>query len=200
GSERLRQPHPRLWHLSGVVGTEPEALVRVADDLVAVAVSDLTLARVVEMRALGRLERVVSAFDGAALAELPQPLLAPAALSFYLPGPIDGALLGGSARLLGAAHAFAAALQPDAGRLALALGVAGRWVQSADAERLREEWEAFAASALGRRLALDRPLGPAQVRGSERLLELDVTLDAAAFAAGVEGLLVGNLDDLVAGG
>lgn len=200
GSERLRQPHPRLWHVTGLVGSEPEALVRVADDLVAVAVEDLTLARVVEMRALGRLERVATAFHGVSLSELPAPLLEPSAFAFYLPGPIDGEWMGASAAgLLGAAHAFGATLEPEGTGVTLHLCVAGSWRANDDEARLRAEWEAFAASTLGRRLALDRPLRPTVVRGSERLLELDSALDAAAFSAGLEGLLVGNLDDLVTG-
>ena len=53
GSERLHKTHPRVWRVTGLVGSEPEALVRVDDDLVAVAVGDPTLARIVELFAEG---------------------------------------------------------------------------------------------------------------------------------------------------
>ena len=197
GTERLRQPHPRLWQVTGVVGTEPEALVRVDDALVAVAVGDVTLARVVELRALGRLERVAPAFEGASLSALPAELLGPRAFAFYLPGPIEGDWLGPSAGLLAGAHALALGLDVDGARIELELSVAGSWRTSEDAEHLRMAWESFAASGLGRQLALERPVAPLEVRGSERLLELSGAFDAAAFAAGLEALLVGNLGDLV---
>jgi hypothetical protein len=196
GSERLRQPHPSVWHLTGLVGSEPEALVRVADVLVAVAVGDVTLARAVELRALGRLERTAPAFQGVSLSTLPADLLRPEQFAFYLPGPIEGSWLGGGAGLFGAAHALAATLALDGPRLRLHLVVAGAWHPAAEAAELGSVWQAFAASTLGQKLALDRPLVPAEVRGSERLLELDQTLDAAAFSAGLEDLLVGNLGDL----
>jgi hypothetical protein len=198
GSERLRQPHPSVWHVMGLVGSEPEALVRVDDVLVAVAVRDVTLARAVELRALGRLERTAPAFHGVSLSTLPAELLRPAALALYLPGPIEGPWLGGSAGLFGAAHALAATLAFDGPRLSLHLALAGAWHAAEDAAELGSVWQAFAASALGRKLALDRPLGAVEVRGSERLLELDHALDAASFSAGLEDLLVGNLGDLVA--
>jgi len=198
GSERMRQPHPNVWQVTGLVGSEPEALVRVADALVAVAVGDVTLARAVELRALGRLERTAPAFHGVSLSTLPVELLRPAAFAFYLPGPIEGSWLGSGAGLLGAAHALAVTLALDGPRLTVQLGVAGSWHPADDAAELGSVWQAFAASSLGRKLALDRPLGPAEVRASERLLALEQTLDAAAFSAGLEDLLVGNLDDLVA--
>jgi hypothetical protein len=188
GSERSRQPHPGVWHVTGLVGSEPEALVRVADVLVAVAVGDLTLARAVELRALGRLDRTVPAFQGVSLAQLPDEVLRPAPFAFYVPGPIEGSWLGDGAGLLGAAHALGLTLVPDGARLDLHLCVAGSWHATEDAGELASLWQAFAASGLGQKLALDRPLVPAQVRGSEHLVELDSTLDAAAFSAGLEAL------------
>lgn len=198
GSERLRQPHPSVWNVTGLVGSEPEALVRVDDSLVAVAVGDLTLARAVELRALGRLQRTASAFQGVSLSSLPAELLRPAAFAFYLLGPLEGPLLGDGATLLGAAHALGATLGFDGARLNVHLGVAGSWRAARDAAELASVWQRFAASALGRELALDRPLSPAEVRGSEHLLALDCALDAARFSAGLEALLMGNLGDLVA--
>ena len=43
GSERGDRPDPRIWRVTGLVGTRPETLVRVADELVAVAVGAITL-------------------------------------------------------------------------------------------------------------------------------------------------------------
>src|SRR5262245_6204990 len=74
GTERSYQPHPEIWRVSGVVGEQPQTLVRVARDLVALADGDPALARIVELHALGRGRRIPSAFDGAALSALPEAL------------------------------------------------------------------------------------------------------------------------------
>ncbi len=197
GSELLRQPHPQLWRVTGLVGTRPEALVRVADELVAVAVGDLTLARVVELRAQRRLDKVPSAFQGAALSTLPEEALGPSSFALYLPGPLDAEWVTAGAGLLGAAHALAISIDVDEARVELQLFIAGRWDTALDGARLAERWRAFAESSLGRQLALDRPVVPLDVRASDRLLHAYTHLDASALSAGVEALLVGNLDDLL---
>src|SRR5688572_24057053 len=70
GSGTMRRPHPQVWRLTGVVGSIPHALVRVDRDLMAVSVGDLTPARIVELRARGRLPNVATALTGAALSDL----------------------------------------------------------------------------------------------------------------------------------
>jgi hypothetical protein len=197
GSELLRQPHPEIWRVTGLVGTRPEALVRIGDALVAVAVGDLTLSRVVELRAQQRLPQVASAFDGASLSTLPEEALRPHSVALYLPGPLDADWVSAGAGLLGAAHALAIDLDVVGARVDLQLFVAGSWDTTRDGTRLAEQWQAFAQSSLGQRLALDRPLTELEVGASERLLRAYTQLDANAFSAGVEQLLVGNLDDLL---
>jgi hypothetical protein len=196
GSERLRRSHPRVWRVTGLVGSVPESLVRVDDQLVAVAVGDLTLARVVEMFAERRLNHVATAFDGASLSALPAELLRPRTLALYLPGPLDADWIQGEG-LLAAASALAVTLDLSGTRLDVRLFVAGRWDPEQDGARLGQAWHAFAESSLGRRLALDRPLSAADVRGSETLLSFYTPFDATAFSVGLEELLVGNLDDLL---
>ena len=82
-------------------------------------------------------------------------------------------------------------------RLDVHLFVPGRWEPNEDGARLGQAWRAFAGTSLGQRLALDRPLAPADVRGSESLLSFYTSVDGTAFSAGLEALLVGNLDDLL---
>lgn len=197
GSERLRQSHPRVWRVTGLVGSEPQALVRVDDELVAVAVGDPTLARVVELFAERRLDRVATAFEGASLSALPAELLRPRTLAFYLLGPLDQDWVQSGSGLLAGADALAVALDLSGTRLDVRLFVPGRWDPSEDGARLGQAWRAFAETSLGQRLALDRPLSPVDVRGSESLLTFYTSLDAMAFSAGLEALLVGNLDDLL---
>jgi hypothetical protein len=198
GTERRHESDPRIWHVTGLVGSQPEALVRVDDALVAVAVGDPALARVVELYAERRLGRVPTVFQGASLASLPEELRRPRSFAFYLLGPLDESWVQRGSALLGAAQALALTLDLEATRLRLGLFVAGRWQPAQDVPHLAQAWQAFAASSLGGRLGLDRPLAPPELSGSEALLSLLTQLDAARFQAGVEALLVGNLDDLLA--
>jgi hypothetical protein len=197
GSERLHKTHPRVWRVTGLVGSEPEALVRVDDHLVAVAVGDPTLARIVELFAEGRLARVAAAFEGASLSALPTPVREPRTLAFYLLGPLDQDWIQSGSGLLASAHALAVTLDLIGTRLDVHLFVPGRWEPNEDGARLGQAWRAFAGTSLGQRLALDRPLAPADVRGSESLLTFYTSVDGSAFSAGLEALLVGNLDDLL---
>jgi hypothetical protein len=197
GTEMLRQSHPRVWRVTGLVGSEPEALVRVADDLVAVAVGDPMLARIVELFAERRLSRTPPVFQGAALSALPADLRQPQALAFYWLGPFDADWIREGSSLLAAAHAVVATLELRAATLVLRLAVTGSWDPAADRARLAEAWRAFSASSLGVRLSLDRPLTPPEVSGSQALQNLRTELDASAFAAGLEALFVNNIDDIL---
>jgi hypothetical protein len=199
GSEQLRQPHPELWRVSGVVGSTPQALVRVDRELIAVAEGDPALSRVVELRALGRARQIASAFEGAALSTLPSELRAPQPIAAYIPGPLDPAAFGETTGLLAGALALGASLAPERGVLHFALALSGQWQPELDAPRLREAWQSLSSSALGHRLGLDAA-SPVDVAGSESLLTLRTDLDAGAFAAGVLGLLTGHLDDLTVSG
>jgi hypothetical protein len=181
--------------VSGVVGNTPEALVRVGRDLVAVAEGDVALARVVELRALGRAGRIAPAFEGAALAALPSELLAPRPVAAYVPGPLDPAALGDATGLLAGTLALCASLAPDNTVLHLELALSGQWRPALDEPRLHEAWQSFSSSTLGQQLGLDAAASSVDVRGSESLLTLRTDLDAGAFVAGVLGLLTAPRDD-----
>lgn len=200
GSELKRRTHPRITSLSGVVGTRPQALVRVDDALVAYAIADLTLARVVESFALGRFANVATAFEGAALSGLPAALREPRPLALYLLGPFDPERiagtwpLGDAAGLLAGASALVVTVEPEGPLLALQVALSGSWRGDVDAERLLATWRATAAAPLGRALGLDRPRDPARVGGSESLVWLRTRLDGAAFSRGLESSLTGAGD------
>jgi len=196
GSERSEQPHPRIWRVSGVAGTHPETLVRVADQLVAVAVGDPTLARVVELRARGRLGRVVSALDGVSLAALPADLRRPGPLTLYVPGPLEEDWVADGTSLLGNTQALALTLELAGEHMTLGVALAGHWRPERDLPRLLETWDIFARTSLGRELTLDRPLEPTETAGSETLLRLRTQLAGDAFATGLARLLRGQLGDL----
>lgn len=195
GSERSHRPHPRIWRVAGVAGTRPETLVRVADELVAIAVNDPTLARVVELRARGRLERVAPALDGVSLGALPEELRRPGPLTLYVPGPLEEQWVASGTSLLANTQALALTLELVGEQVAVGIALAGHW-RPDDLPRLRETWGAFATTSLGRELSLDRPLEPTETAGSETLLRLRTRLEGGAFASGLERVLRGQLGDL----
>lgn len=196
GSERLDQPHPRILRVTGIAGTQPETLVRIADELVAIAVGDPTLARVVELRARGELERLAPALEGASLGVLPDDLHHTDALSIYVPGPLDAAWVSADTSLLGSTQALAITLTLEGDPLTLGVALAGHWHPAQDLPRLLDTWNALGESALGRELALDRPLAPTDTAGSETLLRLRTQLDGRVFSAGLARLLSGEIGKL----
>jgi hypothetical protein len=197
GSAIVQQPQPGLWRVSGLVGSTPETLVRVDHHLLAVAVGDPTPARVVELRARGRLERVPSAFEGAALAGLPPALVRPALLSFYALGPFEGEWLAGGQGLLAAAEGVALVLRLEQESVCVRLALAGYWDAERDRERLALAWSGLATSPLGHALGFDQPRGPVALAASERHLSLELRLDPALLVAGLDAALAGDVERLL---
>ena len=203
GSAKLERPHPKLLRVSGLAGSVPEALLRIDDAAVAIAVGDPVLARIVEYRVRGRLERVVPALRGAALSRLPAELLSPGSLRLYALGPFSGEALPGDGRqrgLIAGAEAIAGAVELEGNVVKLRLAVAGAWDQAQDREHLLGVWNALAASPLGHALALDQPSAAALVNATELLLTLEVALDAERLLTGLETVAAGKLDQLLQAG
>jgi hypothetical protein len=198
GTARVQRTHPDVWRVTGLVGSTPEALVRLADALVAVAVQDPLLARIVEYRARGRLHGVVPALRGAALSALPAEFLEPGPLRAYALGPWPESAVPEAAGLLTAASALGAAVDLDGGALRLRVALAGYWDSAQDREHLLSIWQALATSPLGQALSLDQPRAPLSAQVSERALRLDVELDAARVLAGLERVAAGRLEPLLA--
>lgn len=193
GSELVHRPHPGIWRVTGLAGSTPETLVRVQEQLVAVAVRDPTPARVVELIARGRAQRVTRALDGAALGGLPAELRAGGPLAAYVLGPFEGRWVAEGRGMLAAAHSLAlvAQLGPDGVRLSLA--VAGYWDPERDVAALRSLWQAAAESALGRSVGLDRPLAAPAIAAESAALVLRVTLPLEHVLHGLGALWSGPL-------
>ena len=197
GSERTNRPHPQIWHVTGVVGSVPESLVRVSDDLVAIAVSDLLPARLVDLRARGRLKRWVSALGGAALSTLPKQFLEPGPCLAYALGPFDGAPLGDSRGLLSAATALAASLDVGDAHAELRLALAGHWDPEQDPKRLSALWGLVANSADGRLLGLSSATVSVEPNATADHLFLHVVLPLPPLLRGLESLVSRDLQRLL---
>lgn len=187
----------QLLRVSGLAGSTPETLVRVDEHLVAVAVQDPLLARVVELRALGRLGNVVPALRGVGLSALPPELLETGPLRAYAPGPFSDAALPEGSGLIAASEAIAAAVEIEGDVLLLRVALAGAWQESTDRERLLGVWQAVARSALGSSLGLDRATRELSVEVSPRLLQLQAKLDALRFFEGLQRLAGSDVDQLL---
>ncbi len=198
GSERVSRPHPEIWRVTGVVGSVPESLVRVGDDLVAIAVSDPLSARLVDLRARGRLKRWVPALGGAALSTLPKEFLEPGPCVAYALGPFDATWPGDSEGLLSATTAVAASLEVgDAAELRLAL--AGRWDPEQDLKRLSALWASVADSSDGRLLGLSAAAAVVETNATAEHLFLHVALPLPALLGGLESLLSRDVQRIVEG-
>jgi hypothetical protein len=204
GSAKLERPHPKLLRVSGLAGSVPEALLRIDDTALAIAVGDPVLARIVEYRVRGRLERVVPALRGAALSQLPAELLSPGALRLYALGPFSSEALSGASSqgggLIAGAAAIAGAVELEGNVVKLRLAVAGSWNAAEDREHLLSVWNAVAASPIGHALALDQPSAAPAAKATERLLTLEVALDAERLLTGFETVAAGKLDQLLQAG
>jgi hypothetical protein len=162
-----------------------------------VAIGDPTPARVVELRARGRLEAVAPALEGAALSGLPPEFSKPRPFAFYALGPFEGQWLTSGTGLLAGAEALVLVVELSGERLDVSVAVGGVWDVALDREPLLSSWQALASSSLGRVLTLDRALEPVRVEVSEKQLTLGVRLSVRPFLQGVESLLSADLDDLL---
>jgi hypothetical protein len=188
---RLTRVHPRLQRVSGLSGETPEALVTAGERVALVTVGDLTLARVIEAFALGRLERSPSALRGVSLSRLPA-ASAEAIAVLYVPGPFVGEWSHGAAGLLGTTEALSLSLVPaGSGRARFHLTMVGAFPADAG-ERLSSTWSNIAASTTGRLLGLDRPLAPPLQRSTPERVELEIQLEITPIADSLRTVISGE--------
>jgi hypothetical protein len=194
--ERMAHPHPSIDRVSGIVGATPELLVRVDDQLVAIAVGDPTPGRVVEAFARNKLRASPSALKGAALSLLARPP-ANAVATFYAPGPFTGAWAHGARGLLADTLALSISLVPVKGaRGRFYIELAGDF-PAAGADELSEAFQDLAHSGLGKLLALDRlESAPVVHERAEKLL-LEVELDLVPIASGLRAAVIADLSEIL---
>jgi hypothetical protein len=182
----VKQPHPALRRLSGVVGMTPQTLVRVDGRFVAVSVGDPTPARVVEAFARRRLARSKPALMGSSLSSLPK-VMESSPLRFYAPGPFEGEWLSGARGLLAAAVAFGATAEPrDPEALVLTLYLAGDFAGVPELEaRAAAAWTDVAESSLGRLLGLNEPIAATVISATPEALILRVELRLQPIVQGL---------------
>lgn len=192
-----RRPHPNIVVITGLNQGMPIALVTIDERVVAYAVGDPMLYRVVEGYARGKL-KAKRAFEGAALQGL-QSETAEAPLAAYVPGPFDERWRDAAGGLLGITTALSAKLVPtSAGHARLELALHGDFAGSNAAERLRSTYMSVASSSTGTALGLGNALEARTVTNmqSDRVA-LMVPLPLTAIATGARAVTSGDLADIL---
>jgi len=195
----VKSPHPKIRRITGVVGTTPECMVRVDDDLVAVSVGSRVPAQVVELYARNKLKSP-RAFHGSALKNLPVAEIEKETARFYAPGPFQGDWATQGRGLLSTAVAVGIGAHPlKGGLLAVTIYIAGDFSggEGDASTRLAESWNALATSDLGRLLALDRPASPPSVSGTPELLRLSVELELQPLASGIKAAVMSEVWEIL---
>lgn len=191
-----RTPDPNIVVLSGINQGIPLGLVTLDDRVVAFAVGDPMLWRVVEAYARGRL-KAKRVFEGAALAGLENETEG-AVLSAYVPGPFEDRWTNAAGGLLSITTALSAKLSatgPGQGLLELALH--GDFEGSNAEERLRATYMSVASSSTGTLLGLSNALEARTVisKANDRVA-LVVPLPLTNIAQGARAVTSGDLSEI----
>ena len=148
----VKHPSDRITITTGIIGTTPESFVAMEGIGIGVAVKDPLLAKIVSGFALGKLKKSPSAFNGAALRDMPTEL-AQFPAQFYALGPFEGKWAEGAEGLLGHTTAVAVVARPDHDGLLrlkiLATGSYGNDLSNVNL-RVRQLYLNLAQSDLGR--------------------------------------------------
>lgn len=195
GEQRLT-PHPTLERIAGIVNDIPQTLISISDHLVAIAVGDPTLARVVEAFARKRLVKSPTALRGAALSAVAKATDASVA-TFYAPGPFEGDWAKAARGLLGGVVALSICAQPagpDHARLQLDL--AGDF-PATGADDLLAGFADLSTSSTGRLLALDQLGRPPEVHERPGRLVLDLHVALPPVARGLRAAVMADVWEIL---
>lgn len=152
-----RRPEPGIVVLTGINEGTPISLVTLDDRVLAYAVGDPMLCRVVEAYARGKL-KAKSAFHGAALAGLEQESQ-DALIAAHVPGPLEERWQNAAGGLCAITTALTAKLVPIAPeRARLEVTLHGDFADSDATERLRATYMSVASSSTGTLLGLSDAL------------------------------------------
>ena len=191
-----RTPDPNIVVMSGLNQGLPIGLVTIDDRVVAYAVGDPMLCRVVEAYARGKL-KAKSAFHGAALDGLDAESEG-ALIAAHVPGPFEERWQHAAGGLLSITTALSAKLTPtSADHATLELILHGDFAGSNAAERLRSTYMSVASSATGSLLGLGSALEARSVTNVQNdRVTLLVPLPLTEIAKGARAVTSGDLDDI----
>ena len=192
----IKQPHPRLTRMTGVIGQTPETLLTVDERILAISVGDPVPAKIAEAYARERLPHSPPALHGAALAALPE-LTSSNLAVWFAPGPFAEEWRRAAGGLLQSTVAIAIGIQPIGnGKIATTIHLAGAWQDSAQdaANRLSIAWSTFARSSAGRLFELNETT---EISTTPDLLRLRVELELAALVRGLRASVLADLSQIL---
>jgi len=192
----IKQPHPGVTRITGVIGQTPETLLTLEDRLLAISVGDPVQAKIAEAYAEERLKHSPTALRGAALSSLPE-LASSNTAVLFAPGPFADEWQRAAGGILQSTVAIAISLKPIGnGKVATTLYLSGAWQDSAAdaARRLTSAWSTFAQSSAGRLFELNHV---AEVSSSPDMLCLQVELELAALVRGLRASVLGDLSQIL---
>ncbi|MBM4362824.1 MAG: hypothetical protein FJ104_09095, partial [Deltaproteobacteria bacterium] len=188
-------PHPALERVVGVSSGRPFALLVAERQFALVATGDPSLARIVELRLLGRLRRLVPVKESAGLRQLP-PGVWRAPLFAAAPGPLDAELGRAGRGLAAASEAVALSVTPGPQGLDVEVLLAGVF-RAEDPTVLEGAWDDLAESGPGRLLGLDRPVVPRAASLESFGLALRLRLDPRPLLAGLRAAVVAETQEIL---
>jgi hypothetical protein len=190
----VKHPRPALYRIAGTRGGVPRALVAVDDRVFALAVGDVTLARVAEAYAERRLKSP-TALHGAALAELPAPPSDALAL-LYAPGPFVDSWASAAHGLLNTALALTVAVRSGGGTtLPVLLTIVGDWNEGQAGPQLNAAWSDLASSSTGRLFGFDQAKNVSSVAHLHQLT-WSADLDLPQLTAGLRAATAANVSEM----
>jgi hypothetical protein len=168
--------------------------VTVDDRMLAFAVDDPTLARIVEAYAERRLKSP-TALDGASLSKLPQ-VAEDTLAAFYAPGPFDDEWRHAVGGLLGSALGLRIALRRGKeATLRAELVAIGEWPEEDRQARAGRAWTDLASSSTGRLLGLDQAKN-VKVVADLHLLTWSADLLLEPLVAGLRAVTIANVPEI----
>jgi hypothetical protein len=191
----VKHPRPALYRIAGTRGGEPRALVSFDDRVFALAVGDLTLARVAEAYAERRLKSP-TALHGAALSELPAPRSDSLAL-LYAPGPFVDSWASAAHGLLDTALALDIAIGAGGDTtLPVLLTAVGDWREDQASEQLAAAWQDLSGSSTGRLFGLAQAKNVSSVAHLHQLT-WSADLDVSQLTAGLRAATATNVSEIL---
>ncbi len=191
-----RTPDPNVTVLTGLSEGKPIGLVTIDERVLAYAVGDPTLWRVVEAYARGKL-KAKTAFQGAALKGQDATTDA-APIAAHVPGPFSERWQDAAGGLLSVATSLSAKLSPNGpGQATLELALDGDFTGANAAERLHAAYMSVAASSTGTLLGLGSALDARAIANETNdHITLLVPLKLIEIAKGARAATSADLDEI----
>ncbi len=184
-----------VWRITGLVANTPESLLVIDDNLMAVAVGDPVLARIVEGFAVSRFKKTKPALYGAALGKLPRDV-DQAPLRLYAPGPFANEWAHAADGVLARVFAVGAAMTlPNASQLHVRFVLSGTFGPDLEETRSRlvRTWDNLQASSVGHLLQLRETSESAVISVNSNMATFDVTFPIDSL---IQGLSAAVIDDV----